>query len=126
MVGRNEKASRAKIRNLIKRKNRNNETKIKRSVDHLQNKLEKVAVIDDKLARRISKLEAAMSNAVVDGETTVTKKKQKTRDAADGQAQEKSKKAENNDDTEGEKDNGQEVEKKKKKQEEEEKENQMG
>ena len=65
-----------------------------------------------------------MSNAVIDGEATVTKKKkEKTIDAADGQAQEKSKKAENNDDTESEKDNGKRIrEKKEKKQEEEEEE----
>ena len=118
MVGRNEKSKPGedKKSNKKKKSKQRNEDKKKRRSSSKQTRKKSDAVIDDKLARRISKLEAAMSNAVIDGEATVTKKKkQKTRDAADGQAQEKSKKAENNDDTEGEKDNGKEVEKKKKK-----------
>ena len=129
IFGRNEKSKPGEgtKSNKKKKSKQRNEDKKKSRSSSKRNRKKSDALIDDKLARRISKLEAAMSNAVIDGEATVTKKKkQKTIDAADGQAQEKSKKAENSDDTESEKDNGRESEKKEKKEEEEEEEKQMG
>ena len=66
-----------------------------------------------------------MSNAVIDAEATVTKKKkEKTIDAADGHAQEKSKKAENGDIRRAKRIMVR-IEKKRKKEKEEEEEKQM-
>ena len=118
MVGRNEKNKPSEGRKSHKKKkSKGNEEKKKSRSSSKQSRRKSDALIDDKLAKRISKLETAMSNAVIDGEATTVKKKkkkkQKTRDGADGEAREKAERVQSDDHTKIEKDGGKVLEEKK-------------